>query len=122
VVVTVNWDDGVTLAVICELGVVVTVHCVDGITAPITPVLVATETVSCELGTVVTVAWLLGVVVTVHWLDGITEPTTFVLVAMLETSTVVLPAPLPDMIATGKPALVVTLLAVPAAPNPTLTI
>ncbi len=42
---------GVTLAVICELGVVVTVHWVDGITAPITPVLVALDTVS----------WLVGV-------------------------------------------------------------
>ncbi len=72
----------VTVAVTWLDGVVVTVHCVEGITAPMTPVLVAFETVSCEVGVTLAVICEDGVVVTVHCELGMTAPITLVLVAI----------------------------------------
>ena len=54
------------ITIVLELIELVTVHWDDAMTAPITVVLVPTETVNWEVGVTEAVIWLLGVVVTVH--------------------------------------------------------
>ncbi len=64
---------------------VVTVHCEEGITEPMTCVLDESENeprtlpIVAVLDVIATVSWLLGIVVTVHCEDGITAPITMVL-------------------------------------------